>query len=106
MDLPPAPPGVEYVGPFGGEHYRFTVHGYQIPGLTGNIAAGEETVWNLFLDGRFGIACAQEELFRWLPFLAHAMAIAGGYSCFGEQSRPVNPYAVRMIGIEEASAGD
>lgn len=48
---------------------------------------------DLTLDGRFGIrATAEDELQRWGTFCANAMAIAAGFTSFGEGSEPRNDY--------------
>lgn len=59
------------------------------------------TMWSLVLDGRFGIDGTEEECKKWVWFVANAMAVAAGYSCFGEESGPINPFKPgRLVGIE------
>jgi len=55
---------------------------------------------SLVLDGRFGVDGTEDEIRKWVCFVAHAMAVAAGYSCFGEQSAPMNPFKPGLsIGI-------
>lgn len=74
-----------------------TIDGYLVP----QIEVGEDPStgkWCLFLDRRYGTEPVElEELHRWLPIVANALAIGAGYSCHGENSvdRP-NPYKVRV----------
>lgn len=100
--IPDAPEGFDYVGPFSDTHYCFTVDGYRVPYITGNVANGSETTWNILLDGRWMMEVNQDELQHWIPFLANAMAVSAGYCCFGKLASPRNIFQVRMVGIESA----
>ena len=94
--LPPKAPGREV-----------TIDGFLVP----RIEVGEDPAsgkWCLFLDGRYGTEPVEiEELHRWLPLIANALAIGAGYSCHGENSvwRP-NPHKMRAIGIASVQSND
>ena len=94
--LPPRAPGREV-----------TIDGYLVPGI--EVGEDPETgKWCLFLDRRYGTPPVEiEELHRWIPLIANALAIGAGYSCHGENSvwRP-NPYKLRCIGITAAQSND
>jgi len=100
--------GTEYHGPFVETFYKLSVDGYLIPFIVGR-KRGDGGEWSLTLDSRFGLDTNEEELARWLPFLSDAMAIAAGYSCFGEHSRVMSRFNNRISGIsmdEISSATD
>ena len=71
------------------------VDGYPVP----YIEAGESgNAVSLILDSRFGIDTSQEELERWLPFLANAMAVAAGRTSHGANSNIRNPHGENLAG--------
>jgi len=84
-----------------------TIDGYVVP----LVEVGEDPstgLWCLFLDGRYGTPPVDiEELHRWLPMIANAVAIGAGYSCHGENSvwRP-NPHKVRVSCIGTVQSKD
>jgi hypothetical protein len=88
---------VEYIGPF--QEYRITVNGYRVPRLTGHII---DDVLTLCLDNRFALDVPEEYAIPVVQFVANALAVGAGYSCFGENSEPVNPFNRRMYGIDVA----
>lgn len=89
--------GVRFHGPFTEPSYRLTVYGYKVPHMRAELLAGTEDHWNLVLDGRFMLPeVSGDEIRRWLPFLANAMAIAAGYSAHGEHARKSNPYKTKL----------
>ena len=47
---------------------------------------------SLLLDNRFGMDTTEEELARWAPFLANAMAVSAGRTSHGERSYLRNPH--------------
>ena len=96
-----APFGTEMVGPFALPDYKITVHGYRVPHIMAHLKAGTEGRWVLVLDERFMLEVEDDEVRRWMPFLANAMAVAAGYSAHGENSQPVNPYKVGMMRVGE-----
>lgn len=91
--------GTEFVGPFKPE-WRVTVDGYKLPHITA-VDLGDSVA--LSCDNRFGMAVVpKQEAEKWLWFIANCMAVAAGYSCFGENSiKDPNPYAVRVFGLSE-----
>jgi hypothetical protein len=91
---------VSFIGPFH-QVWKVSLDGYRLPNVTaipqenGNLA--------LCLDERFLIEGTPEECAKWLWFVANAMAIGAGYSCFGENSvKEPNPFQVRMAKITVA----
>lgn len=90
------PYGVKIIGPFVAE-YRLTVRDFRVPYMSA--FPMQDGSWNLVCDERFMIECTDDELRKWLPYLADAMAVAAGFSSFGENARPVNPFAVRMSAL-------
>ena len=97
-DKTPPGMGIEIHGPFLPEYF-VTSSGYRIPFVTVQPRDGGK--WDVTIDHRFGLhlAVTAEELDNWLPILAHAMAIAAGYSSHGEHSNPINPFKSGMSGL-------
>lgn len=89
--------GLESIGPF--EVHKIRLDGYRVPRLTGRLING---MWHFCLDERFG--CEVPEMYgqgvAWM--IANAMAVGAGYSCFGENSQPINPFKCRISGINIA----
>lgn len=85
----------EIHGPFLPEHY-VTIDGYKVPYLT--VRPTDDGRVDVMIDRRFGIdgPVSLEEFDRWMPILAHGMAVAAGYSCHGENCTPLNPFKHRM----------
>jgi hypothetical protein len=88
---------VSFIGPFQ-EQWKVSLGGYRLPMVSaipqedGNIC--------LSLDERYLIEGTPEECAKWLWFVANAMAIGAGYSCFGENSsKDPNPFKVQMARI-------
>lgn len=83
---------------------EMTLGGYLVPRVTvQEIAATGQ--WNVIYDGRFCVLAEDlDEVNRWLPLIANVQAVAGGYSCHGENSvyRP-NPHKVRVMEIGSAA---
>jgi hypothetical protein len=94
---------LEYIPPR--EQRQVTIDGFEVPLIEAR-EADNGTTCHISLDNRFGIilpaTCAAEVL--WL--VANAMAIGAGYSCHGENSRPVNPYKVRVSAIGSVTDRD
>jgi hypothetical protein len=93
---------VEFVGPFV-EEWKITHDGYRVPYLSAIRHSGvNEGTVSLSLDERFLIDATDDEARKWIPFIANCMAVAAGYSCFGENSvKDPNPFKVGMIGLSE-----
>jgi hypothetical protein len=87
----------EYIGAFSGEYYRITVEGYKVPHII--VRKLENDKWDLVLDERFSITASGEEIQRWMWWVANAMAIAGGFTSFGENSLPMHPYNCKMVSL-------
>lgn len=91
------PYGVKIIGPFV-EEYKLTIKDFEVPHLKATSAG--EGYWNLFISGGPSmIQCSDDELRKWIGFIADAMAVAAGYSSHGEHSGRVNPYKRRLLGI-------
>lgn len=93
--------GVELVGPFVAE-WKVTCNGYRVPNLSAIPFEAEDgtDMVNLCLDERFLIEATKYEAQKWIPFIANCMAVAAGYSAFGENSRHnPNPFQVKMTGL-------
>lgn len=93
VDLPPRQPnsyGADFIGPFV-EEWKVTCDGYIVPKLSAVVQEGDHIV--LMLDERFLVEGPKEEVSKYIPIIAHAMAIGAGYSCFGENSvKDPNPF--------------
>ena len=88
---------VSFIGPFH-EVHRITINGYRLPRVTA--IPQENGNLGICLDERFLIEGTPEECAKWLWFVANAMAIGAGYSCFGENSvKDANPFKVKMGGV-------
>ena len=88
--------GTQIIGPF--DTYRVSSDGYEIPHIEVRPLSGaNDGSMNVILDGRFCVWTAEEEAKKWLPFLAHAMAVAAGFTCHGENSQEANIYKRRII---------
>lgn len=95
---------VDTIGPFNnGDYYRLVINGYKVPYLVARLRKGTEDLWDIILDDRFAYEMTDRELKNALPLIADAMAIAAGYSSFGEHCLPANPFKIKMIGITTAS---
>ena len=78
-------------------YYLFAIDGYIIPHITGQkvpVAEGEKyREWVLSLDDRFvSYAIEDKDLMLTLWFWSNAMAVASGWSCFGENSSLINHF--------------
>jgi hypothetical protein len=90
---------LEYLPPY--QLREIAIDGYACPLLEARESDDGKDCF-ILLDRRFGgtipADCAQTVL--WL--LANAIAIGGGWSCHGENSKPINPHKVRVVEIEGA----
>lgn len=91
----PGPYHPEIIGPFVPEHH-VTIAGYHVPYVTVQPLADGRI--ELTVDGRFCLdgPVPREEFDRWIHILAHAMAVAAGYSSHGENCTPTNPHQHRI----------
>lgn len=95
FEVDPAPEhGLESIGPF--EVHKLRLDGFRIPKLEGQLNNG---MWYFALDERF--ACEVPEIYGQgvATMIANAIAIGAGYSCFGKNSQPSNPFQCRIHGI-------
>jgi hypothetical protein len=74
---------VDYLGPF--EHHDVLVKGRQVPFLRATPLDGGQV--DLTLDRRFGLVLSVAEAERFVPFLAHAIAVASGYTAHPSAER-------------------
>lgn len=87
---------VDLFGPFAhGNHYEVMVEGQSIPGI--KVYETDDGQLSVTLDGRFGVTTTRDELERWAWFIANAMAVAAGYTCFGRDARPSNPFGLLAV---------
>jgi hypothetical protein len=94
--------GLEIVGPF--NDYRVTINGYQVPRLR---AVRVNGLISMTLDHRFGCDIPDDErAYPIIHFIATAMAVGAGYSCFGENSQPTNEYKCRLTGLNLSQVED
>lgn len=90
----PEPPAWEIV-PYGRGHLeelRVAVDGSRLPYI--DACREQDGSVYLLLDGRMAITTTEDELSRWLWFLANAMAVAGGRTCHGSGSYLRNPHGL------------
>jgi hypothetical protein len=66
---------VAFPGPF--QHHEVVVDGHLVPFLTAR-PRGDQCV-DVVLDRRFSLSMTDAEARRFVPFLADAIAVAGGY---------------------------
>lgn len=93
------------VGPFQPES-RMSVNGYQVPFVTVSTVKNppeQDGLINLIVDHRFAVTCTEEELEKWAPILANAMAVSAGYSCHGENCEPLNRFKTKLVELSSDS---
>jgi hypothetical protein len=78
---------VEYVGPF--DSHDVVIDGRQVPYLRATPVDGGKI--DLTLDRRFGLLLSVAEAERFMPFLAHAIAVAAGYTSHPSADDEPNP---------------
>lgn len=88
---PPAP-GLQLIGPL--EHNKVVIDGYTVPMLNGWHKDGK---WHFALDNSCSIEVPDELGHPVAWMIANALALGAGYSCFGEKSQPLNPFARRAF---------
>lgn len=103
IKFPEAQYGVEFHGPFV-EQWKVTSEGYRVPYLSAIVRADGNVM--LGLDERFMVEGSKEEVCKWIGFIANAMAVAAGYSCHGENCRPINAHQVKLSGITVDEYGE
>ena len=94
--------GLEIIGPF--NDYRVTIDGYEVPKLR---AVRVNGLISMTLDHRFGCDIPDDNRAQSIIwFIANVMAVGAGYSCFGEDARPANPFNCRLTGISLSQVED
>lgn len=65
-----------------------------IPNLELELSQNDAGQWYFTLDHRFGfiVTLTPDDLESVVRLVANAMAVAAGFSCFGVESRAINPY--------------
>ena len=96
---PPETYGTEIIGPFRGDYYKLSSHGYLIPSVVLSKLSQDE--WSLLLDDRFEMTAPTKEIYRWAWMLGNAMAISAGYSCLGENCQPINLFKRRIAALKD-----
>lgn len=91
----------EIIGPFVEPEYHYAVvNGCTVPHIKIVKKEGKEDgKVEIHLDGRFIYIIDDTALDLVLNLLANAMAVSAGYSSHGPESKPINKFAIRMIGI-------
>jgi hypothetical protein len=74
---------------------RAYVDGHEVPYI--DVGVTDEG-FTLILDNRFGIDASPEELQKWLPFVADAMAVSAGRTSHGRNSNIRNPHGEALAG--------
>jgi hypothetical protein len=99
-ELPESP--LEFRGPY--ESHDVVFKGREVPFLRADLVDGGRI--DLTLDRRFGLLLTAAEAERFVPFLAHAIAVASGYTAHpdaerdGPNSRHPFP-RVRALALDE-----
>lgn len=79
-----------------------TIDGYECPYIEAHETAdGREC--NIMLDRRFGVTVKADDAQQVIWLLANALAIGEGFSCHGENSRPMNRHKVKVSEISFVS---
>ena len=82
---------VELVGKgveFGGE--CVVIDGFLVPFIT--VHPAPEGEMQIVLDHRFGMNVSHDDFIPIICFIADAMSVAGGFSCFGKNGMVRNPF--------------
>lgn len=81
--------------------YIVAVDGYRVPNLSAIPLRGEQDgITNVILDERFCVCAPNDEARKWIPLIAHALAIGAGYSCHGASSEKLNPHKCKLMEIK------
>lgn len=101
---------VEIVRDFGSDEHRLIVDDYEVPYTRAFLKAETEDVWTVIFKTAGSMGCwidvKDEELRRWVPFLAQVMAKCAGYTHFGEGSKLANPFGYRAARLSVQIDGD
>lgn len=90
-DMPDPRPLVDELADLEGfAPFELVVSGSRVPYIEGRVFGDGKVT--LMLDDRFGFDTDEEEVTRWAPFLADAMAVSAGRTSHGENSYIRNPH--------------
>ena len=92
---------VELIGPMAvGGHYDVAIDGFLVPYVK---VEGGGSEWAITIRDQlcFDLMIDRSGLEQVLRLLACGMAVAAGRSCFGENSRSLDPFAVRVACINK-----
>lgn len=92
---------IEAVGPFDVSY--ITINGYRVPNMEGFLHNG---MWTFRLNDSYAVDVPEAYGLSVATAIAHAMAIGAGYTCFGEGSKPLNPFKRRLIGLDLVSISE
>lgn len=67
---------LEFVGPI--EYHAVVLNGHRVPHLTATPLPGGRV--DLTLDNRFGVEMSLQDAERFVPFVAHCLAVGMGYT--------------------------
>jgi hypothetical protein len=92
---------LEFIGPF--ESHAVVLNGHRVPLLSATPLSGGRV--DLTLDDRFAIELTVQEAQTVVPFIAHSIAVAMGYSAFPDepdqaplQRQPIQRMSVMDLG--------
>ena len=81
-------------------YFVLAIDGYMIPFIKAR--QNEDKSWTLLLDDRFAVDITDEnELNKWIWWIADAMAISAGWTAFGKDGKRSNPFQTRIFGLSE-----
>ncbi|MFT9115439.1 MAG: hypothetical protein ABF443_15310 [Acetobacter malorum] len=84
---------------------KIRIDGYEVPHIMG-LETNHGTTSHFTLDGRYGLTIPSEYAEDVITFVAHAMAVASGYSCFGPAGMKLNPFQRRVLEVAEINGKD
>ncbi len=80
-------------------HYEASVGGYLVPHVRIVPLCGADDGSVNVMVRDMGVLASEDEAKKWLPIVAHAMAVASGHSCHGENCERMNLHKVRIAEI-------
>lgn len=93
-------PTTQIHGPF--THHKVSVDGYLVPHLDVTPLTGtNDGSVNVSVTHQIVLADADEAR-KWIPLIAHALAVGAGYTCHGANCERANPHKIQLMQIGEA----
>ncbi len=90
---------IELIGPMLiGGHYNVAIDGYLVPFIKVD-GGGREWCVTVRDHLAFDLMLERPALEQVLRVIACAMAVAAGWSCFGENAKPLEPFRTRISGM-------